>query len=133
MRQTRLISSLIALGAALGAADVHAAPALRKQIDQRGDFVMFGNTLGWECANNAGVPAPLTGSTVNCRAGQGNAIRDTAPDIFWRSDSPADGQAAASYTFGPNDARSTAVLNLPAGAVITYARIYWAGMLNTPA
>src|SRR6478609_4881049 len=133
MRKKRLVSSLLALSAALSASAVNAAPALRKQIDQRGDFVMFGNTLGWECADNAGVPAPLTGSTVACRGGQGNAIRDTAPDIFWRSDSPADGQAAASYTFTPADARSTAVLNLPAGATVTYARIYWAGMLSTPA
>ena len=98
MRQKRLISSLIALSAACGTTLVHAAPALRKQIDQRGDFVLFGNTTGFECANNAGVPAPVLG-TVDCPNVQGAAIRDTAPDVFWRSDDPAVGQARASQTF----------------------------------
>src|SRR5882724_769133 len=131
MRQKSLISSLIAVSAALSAGALHAAPALRKQIDQKGDFVMFGNTLGWECADNAGVPAPVVGS-IDCPNGQGPAIRDTAPDVFWRSDSPGNGQAQASQTFLATDARSTAVLAVPAGATITYARIYWAGMLATP-
>jgi len=131
MRQKRLISSLIAVSAALSGGAVHAAPALRKQIDQKGDFVMFGNTLGWECADNVGVPAPVVG-TINCPNGQGPAIRDTAPDVFWRSDSPANGQAQASQTFVATDARSTAMLAVPVGATITYARIYWAGMLATP-
>src|SRR5690348_9496819 len=112
MRQKRLISSLIALSTALSAGVVSAAPALRKQVDQRGDFVMFGNTIGFECANNAGVPAPTLG-TVNCPGGQGGAITDTAPDIFWRSDEPAVGQATASTTITAAQARSTAVLNLP--------------------
>jgi uncharacterized repeat protein (TIGR01451 family) len=131
MRQIRPISSLIALATALFPAVVHAAPALRKQIDQRGDFVMFGNTIGFECADNAGVPAPTLG-TVTCPGGQGNVVRDTSPDIFWRSDEPMVGQATASTTITAGQARSTAVLALPAGATVTYARIYWAGMLNTP-
>ena len=128
MRQKRLISSLIALSAACGASLVHAAPVLRKQIDQRGDFVLFGNTTGFECANDAGVPAPVLG-TINCPGGQGGAIRDTAPDVFWRSDDPALGQATASQTFTAAQARSTAVLTIPNGATVTYARIYWAGEL----
>jgi clumping factor A len=132
MRQKRLISSLITLSAALSAQAVSAAPTLRKQVDQRGDFVMFGNTLGFECASNAGVPAPTLG-TVSCPAQQTAAVTDTAPDIFWRSDEPAAGQATASTTITVAQARSTAVLNLPGGATVTYARIYWAGMLNTPA
>lgn len=132
MRQKRLISSLITLSAALSAASASAAPALRKQVDQRGDFAMFGNTLGFECTNNVGVPAPALG-TVNCPPGQGAVVTDTAPDVFWRSDEPAAGQATASTTITAAQARSTAVLNLPNGATVTYARIYWAGMLNTPA
>src|SRR3954467_11224458 len=131
MRQARVISSLIALQLALAAGAVHAAPALRKQLDQKGDFVMFGNTMGWECADNAGVPAPVVG-TIDCPNGQGPAIRDTAPDVFWRSDAPMAGQASASQTFVATDARSTAVLSIPNGATITYARIYWAGYLATP-
>ncbi len=128
MRQKRLISSLIALTTACAASVVHAAPTLRKQVDQKGDFVMFGNTLGYECA--AGIsPAPVVG-TANC-AGVTSAT-DSAPDLFWESDAPALGQARANVTVGAADARSTAVLAIPAGATITYARIYWAGLLATP-
>jgi len=136
MRQKRLISSLLALSAACGTSLVHAAPTLRKQVDQRGDFVLFGNTTGFECANNAGVPAPVLG-TVDCPGGQGGAIRDTAPDVFWRADDPALGQATASQVFTAAQARSTAVLSIPSGATVTYARIYWAaelaGMMSTDA
>jgi uncharacterized repeat protein (TIGR01451 family) len=131
MRQIRHFSSLIALTTALFPAALSAAPGLRKQIDQRGDFVMFGNTTGFECADNAGVPAPTLGS-VTCPGGQGGVVRDTAPDIFWRADDPALGQASARTTITAGQARSTAVLALPAGATVTYARIYWAGLLNTP-
>jgi uncharacterized repeat protein (TIGR01451 family) len=131
MRQKRLISSLIALTTAAVATGVQAAPALRKQIDQRGDFVMFGNTVGFECDNSVGVPAPTLG-TVACPPGQGGAIRDTAPDVFWRSDDLVNGDAVASATITAAQARSTAVLAIPNGATITYARIYWAGMLGAP-
>ena len=128
MRQKRLISSLIALSAASVAGAVHAAPALRTQVDQRGDFVMFGNTSGFECADNAGVPAPVLG-TVNCPNNQGGAVRDTAPDVFWRADDPTAGQATASTAYVATQARTTAVLTIPAGATVTHARIYWAGEL----
>jgi clumping factor A len=128
MRQKRLISSLIALSTACAAGAAHAAPVLRKQVDQKGDFVMFGNTLGYEC--DAGVsPAPVVG-TVSC-AGATNT-GDSSPDLFWESDAPMAGQARATTAVSAANARSTAVLALPAGATITYARIYWAGMLQTP-
>ncbi|RYZ06891.1 MAG: DUF11 domain-containing protein [Myxococcales bacterium] len=127
MRRKSLISSLIALSAACAAGGVHAAPALRKQVDQKGDFVMFGNTLGYECA--AGVsPAPVVG-TASCMGT--SSVMDSAPDLFWESDAPMVGQARASVAVTPAAARSTAVLSIPAGATITYARLYWAGMLPT--
>lgn len=131
MRQRRLISSLIAISAGCAAGAAHAAPTLRTQVDQRGDFLLFGNTTGFECANNAGVPQPVVGD-VDCPPGQGGAITDTAPDVFWRADSPALGQATASEAFTVADARSTAMLAIPSGATVTHARIYWAGMLAAP-
>ena len=131
MRQKRLISSLIALSAGCAAGSALAAPVLRTQVDQRGDFVLFGNTSGFECANNAGVPTPTVG-TVDCPPGQGGAITDTAPDVFWRVDDPAAGDAVASDGWIASQARTTSVLAIPNGATITYARIYWAGMLATP-
>lgn len=59
---------------------------LRKQVDQRGDFVLFGNTLAHAC--EAGTPAPVVGTIGDCP--DRNLV---AADIYFRSDDPADGQA----------------------------------------
>src|SRR5262249_5542315 len=56
---------------------------------------------------------------------------DTAPDVFWRSDSPNAGTARTSNAVAL--ARSTAILKLPVGATITYARLYWAAQSPTNA
>ncbi|HVR60711.1 MAG TPA: hypothetical protein VMU50_02370, partial [Polyangia bacterium] len=56
------------------------AAALRFQVNQRGDFVLLGNTVGQDCG--PGVVAPALGTVGAC----GNNTADTAPDIFWRSD-----------------------------------------------
>ena len=97
-----------------------AAPALRHQIDIEGDFALIGNTIGQDCAN--GTPAPIVGTVGNC----GTSVSDTSPDVFWRADAPADGAATADMAIASVDARSTAVLVLPAGAEVTFARVYWA-------
>jgi uncharacterized repeat protein (TIGR01451 family)/uncharacterized protein (TIGR03382 family) len=130
MRQQRLLSSLLALATALGAGSAFADPTLRKQVDQHGDFVMFGNTLGFDCATGVGIPAPTLG-TVTCPGGQPGSITDSSPDVFWRSDAPMAGQAVANGTITAAQARSTAVLDIPAGATLTYARIYWAGFFTS--
>ena len=64
----------------------------------------------------------------------GTNVEDSAPDVFWRADDPGAGQATAIVANSAANARSTAVLALPAGAVVTHARLYWAGQLatNTP-
>ncbi len=129
MRNQRLISSLIALSAGLAPSAAHADPTVRVQVDQRGDFVLFGNTSGFECGNGAGVPAPLAGSTATCGGG---AVNDTGADIFWRADSPSAGLATASTAITAAEARTTAVLQIPLGATVTYARLYWAGLLADP-
>jgi uncharacterized repeat protein (TIGR01451 family)/MYXO-CTERM domain-containing protein len=98
-----------------------AAPALRQQVNQRGDFALIGNTLGYDCG--AGAPAPVVGTVGACGSNTG----DSSPDVFWRSDAPAEGQAVANSTITVAQARSTAVLQLPSGATVTYARLYWAG------
>ena len=98
-----------------------AAPQLRLQVDQNGDFLLIGNTLGHECA--AGTPAPLVGTVGNC----GTNTADSSPDIFWRSESPGAGQAQANNTITLAQARSTAVLTVPPGATVSHAFLYWAG------
>jgi uncharacterized repeat protein (TIGR01451 family)/MYXO-CTERM domain-containing protein len=113
-----LLAGGLCLAAALlggGRAD---AVTKRFQIDQRGDFVLLGNTVGQDCGNN--VPAAVVGTKGAC----GNNTTDTAPDIYWRSDD-ATSTAAASTAITAAQARSTAVLAVPAGATITYARLYW--------
>src|SRR5262249_46625856 len=103
-----------------------AAPALRIQVNQKGDFALIGNTLGQDCAATVPpIPLPVLGTVGNCGLNTG----DSAPDIFWRSDQPAAGQAQANNTITVAQARTTAVLNLPAGATITHAFVYWAATL----
>ncbi len=122
-RAVRRIGGLAAL-AALAAAAPARASAVRYQVDQHGDFVLLGNTLGRDCG--AGVPNPVVGTVGAC----GNNTSDTAPDVFWQA---ADSGAAAADTTVTNaQARSTAMLVLPAGAAITYARLYWSASLAGP-
>lgn len=128
-----LIAALCVLGAVMGRAEA-AAPTLRYQTDQRGDFILFGNTGGYDCRD--GIPAPVVGSVdrtkcfkaVNVPA----FIDDTSSDVGWRSE---DNSATANVDIAPEQVRSTAVLQIPSGATISYARLYWSSSLrerNTP-
>jgi uncharacterized repeat protein (TIGR01451 family) len=107
-----------------GALPGFAAPALRYQADLNGDFALIGNTLAWNCA--AGVVAPVVGTVGAC----GTNTSDTGVDVFWRSEQPGAGQAAASTSINAGQNRSTAVLTLPAGASVAYARLYWSAYRN---
>ena len=95
-----------------------AAPQLRHQVDQRGGFLLLGNTQGYDCAS--GVPPPVVGTVGNC----GTNTSDSAADTFVRSDDP-NHTALADISITESMARSTAVLPLPSDANVTYARIYW--------
>ncbi|MFB1478904.1 Ig-like domain-containing protein [Corallococcus sp. RDP092CA] len=101
---------------ALLPARASAAPALRYQVDQRGDFVLFGNTLSQEC--RGGTPTPLEGTVGAC----GSNTADIASDVHWTTDGLT---ASASTAVAPGDSKSQAVLVLPPGAEVTYARLYW--------
>jgi clumping factor A len=101
-----------------------ADPALRVQMDVHGDFVLFGNTVAQDCARlNPAIPAPVVGTIGTCP--DGNML---APDAYWRSDDPATGQARADTAIAPADARSTAVLVVPEGGSVVYARLYWGAL-----
>ena len=115
-----LLAALCA--ASLWPSAVLAAPTLRKQVDLRGNFVLFGATLAQEC--EAGAPVPLLGTIGSCP--NDNMY---APDIYWRADDPSDGVARADANITAENARATSVLVLPADAVISYARLYWGGLL----
>lgn len=127
MRSLRFTSSsalvgILAAGASLiAAAPAHAAdPILRHQQDVRGDVVTIGSTMGFDCA--AGAPAALSG-TPSCN--DVTFANDSAPDIYWRDDTANTGITAL-------QARTSATLSLPAGAKISYARLYWAALKDDP-
>lgn len=122
MRLARTLPLLAALCGALAAPAAVAAPVLRKQIELRGDLLLFGNTVGFDCRQE--VPRPIVGNVDI--AGCGVETSDSEIDVLWRADDPGPGQAIASPAITPGQARTTAVLQLPQGAVVTYARLYWA-------
>src|SRR5690348_8239893 len=92
MRSKKTVSVLSAGLLGLGvfvSSTAEAAPSLRVQVDQRGDFVLLGNTLAQDCAT--GIPAPIVGTVGACGTNSG----DSSADVYWRSDSPQGGQAEA--------------------------------------
>ena len=83
MRFSKPLLALAASSVLLSSSvSLFAAPVLRKQISQHGDFALIGNSGGFECA--PGTPVPVVG-TVTCPALD---IADSSPDIFWRSQQP---------------------------------------------
>lgn len=125
----RLSELTIALAFVLAAAtDALSATNLvvRKQTTLRGDFVLIGNTLGHDAAAN--VPPPIVGNV----GAAGLNTTENAPDVYWRSNSPFNGAAEANTSIASTQARSQAVLTLPAGGTVKYARLYWAAIGTTP-
>ncbi len=96
-----------------------AAQTVRYSVDQRGDVTLIGNSGSSDCGN--GPIAPVVGTVGACGTNTG----DTSGDVLWRSDSPLAGQAEANNAVTVANARTTAQLNLPTGATVTYARLYW--------
>jgi uncharacterized repeat protein (TIGR01451 family)/MYXO-CTERM domain-containing protein len=126
MKKKRFLmqGALCAMLLGVAANEAQAAQTLRVQVDQKGDFLLIGNTLGYDCAS--GTPMPIVGNVGAC----GTNTNDTSPDIFWQSDTPMAGQAQANNTVTMSSAaRSTAVLSVPPGAVVTHAFLYWGANL----
>ena len=125
MMKRNLIGALLGAAFTASAPLALATPVQRVQVTQKGDFVLFGNTIAQDCsatATQAGV-TPLVGTVGTCPAQSSNY----GPDVFWEADFPAAGQATASTAISAANARSTAVLVLPAGAQVTHAYLYWSG------
>ena len=118
----------------------NAEPYLRYARNQRGNFALIGNTLAQDCRSS--TPRPLIGKMPPIGAWtsteRGCYQRDSSPDFFWnlddltREDTGATAKPLLPYDGGtpppenPLLARSQSVLVLPAGARVTYARLYWA-------
>lgn len=122
-----LLTGLLCLSAA---APASAAPTKRYSTDDRGNFLVVGNTVGQDCR----APAPVVGDTTLLCGDILTVDPDSGIDGYWRSDFPVNGQATTDNLLsplGPGLARSTAVLSLPAGATVTYARLYWSALRSS--
>ena len=99
-------------GAAVAAASgASATPVQRQTVDQKGDFVVFGNTAGLRLLRRQQRPG--AGAWGPYRAPAAQNADDTSPDVFWRSDD-ATAVANAGHHAAAT-ARSTAVLSAAAG------------------
>ncbi|WP_309894145.1 OmpA family protein [Archangium sp.] len=119
-----------------------AEPCVRYWRDQYGSFALTGSTLAQDCRPT--TPRPLVGNMPPIWMWDSNAAErgcyagHSAPNFFWTlDDATVEGTTARTkptYNFdGTNDpaafdplkARSQSTLMLPAGAKVTYARLYW--------
>jgi len=113
-----LLGVLAAVVAGAQPAPAQAQVAERFSVDQRGDFVLVGNTLALDCAVDADLL--LVGSAGDC----GPRDEDSGADVLWSV--AVDGTApVANVSVGPARAASIAVLELPEGASVTRAELYW--------
>jgi clumping factor A len=105
---------------------------LRVQVDQRGDFVLAGNTLGWDCAGRPDdAPLPFVGDvpvSITC----GLNADDNSIDVYWRADATFPGTASANLLNTAGSARSTSLVDLPPNAEVTHAFLYWAARKDGP-
>jgi len=112
-----LLASAALLSSSLAAAGT---PVLRYQGNVRGDARVIGAPLAFDCHSAEPVPP---GATATC-SGE-SASSDTAPDIYWRDE-------LANPSVTATQARTAATLDLPAGAKVLYARLYWAALKDAP-
>jgi uncharacterized repeat protein (TIGR01451 family) len=118
------LATLVAVNFVTLAPAVRAAPLLRHQVTLHGDFALVGNTLAHDCAAGA---TPVVGTVSGCTTN--GSYTDSGVDMFWVSGTST-ATANNSVTLGTS-ARSKAMLSLPAGATVRYARLYWAAQLPT--
>ncbi|HNN98352.1 MAG TPA: hypothetical protein PKI03_39075, partial [Pseudomonadota bacterium] len=105
-----------------------AAQGLRFQTDLRGDVMIIGNTVGFDCRTES--PDPVQGSVDRSRCFDQvstlpSFVSDPSIDVFFRVDDGGQLQSGASVT--REQANSVAMLQLPDGASVAYARLYWSG------
>ncbi len=96
----------------------------RYQTNTTGDFMQIGNSSTFDC--RSGVPLPVIGTIIdlaNC------TLNVLGKRLFWKVD-PLLGTAEANLGVLSTQSSSSAVLALPSGATVLYARLYWAGQKN---
>lgn len=102
-----------------------ASPGLRFQTDLRGDVLLIGNTAGFDCRSAS--PDPASGSVDRGRCfdqvSLPSFVEDSSIDVFFRAED--NGQQSSGPTIQREQASSAAMLQLPDGASVAYARLYW--------
>lgn len=78
---------------------------------------IVGSTMGHDCGSS--VPPP-GGATVDCTGELPQNAADSSPDVYYLDN-------AAGPLVLPSQARTSATLDLPPGATVTHARLYWGG------
>src|SRR5512145_3286149 len=76
---------LVCLAALTTASYGVAAPTLIKKVDQKGDFVLLGNTLGWDCGVTpfaTYMPASYV-TPVTALCDTASSKNDSAIDVYW--------------------------------------------------
>ncbi len=117
-----VLGLLSAVGVSALCSTVSAAPQKLAEFNEKGNFLLIGNTVGWDCAS--GVPQPIVGS-VNTGSCSSNT-EDSSADILWQSDGTT---ATADGSTTPLRASSAAFLSIPPGSVVVHARLFWAAQL----
>jgi len=107
-----------ALYCSLSATPVQAAPQKIAEFNEKGSFLLIGNTSSFDC--RAAVPRPSVGTIGDC----GMNTDDTSSDVLFDA---VTGSADTSVL--ATKAGSTARLDVPAGAIVVHAQLYWAAQL----
>ncbi|WP_326522500.1 OmpA family protein [Archangium lipolyticum] len=103
----------------------------RADADQRGDFALIGNVMGYDCRGVMPKPlAPVGGPTLpggESSCSQEYVADDSALDMYWtfQGDTLVGNKDVAN-----TQSSSQAMLELPPGAQVTFARLYWSATIK---
>lgn len=123
----RILSAALCLACLGSAVPALGQPQLRWQDDVHGDFVLIGNTLLHDCGEDNSNDSEIVSGRVQLCI---NSNLD-GPEAFWAAGQD-NGVAVATTTFTSADsASSAAMLEIPEGAEVAYARLYWTGFRST--
>ena len=95
-----------------------AAPQKIAEFNEKGNFLLIGNTVGFDC--RPAVPAPVVGTVGAC----GMNTDDTASDVLFDAMS-----GTADTSVLATKAGSTAVLAIPTGGIVVHAQLFWSAQL----
>lgn len=119
-KHVAFLSTLTAACALTSAAS--AEHTLRYSETVTGGVRVIGSTQGHDCGSS--VPAP-PGTTASCLIGVLSAA-DSSPDIYWRDNFAG----TTVLPLGALAGRTSTTLDLPAGATVVRAQLYWGARDN---